>query len=61
MIMNKPEISENFTIEDIHNLREYNAERRSKLSLEERLKEIKESAAECEKDIEKYRKNKMTI
>ncbi|MBP3284327.1 MAG: hypothetical protein J6M02_02375 [Clostridia bacterium] len=59
--MTKPEISENFTIEDIHKIREYNAERRKKLSLEERLKDIKDSADKCEKDIEIYRKNKMAI
>ena len=39
--MDKPEISEKFTIEDIHKIREYNAERRRKLTIEERLEDIK--------------------
>ena len=59
--MGKPNISEKFTIEDIHKIREYNADRRKKLNLEERLKDIKDSADKCEKDINKYRKNKVAI
>ena len=59
--MKKPEISEKFTIEDIHSIREYNAKRRKKLTMKERLKDIKENANECEKDIEKYKKAKMVI
>lgn len=54
--MKKPDISENFAIEDIHAIREYNAERRKKLTLEKRLADIRKSANECEKDINKYRK-----
>ena len=59
--MKKPNISKDFTIEDIHKIREYNADRRKKLNLEERLKDIKESANECEKDIKQYRKNIVAI
>lgn len=59
--MNKPDISEKFTIEDIHEIREYNAERRKKLSLEERLEDIKKSANECEKDINEFRKKGIAI
>ena len=50
------EISEKFTIEDIHKIREYNYERRKNLSLDERLIDIRESANECEKDIDNYRR-----
>lgn len=53
--MNKPDISKNFTLEDIHIIREYNAERRKKLTLKERLSDIRKNADKCEKDIEKYK------
>lgn len=59
--MKKPKISKNFTIEDIHTIREYNSERRKKLSSKERLEDIKKSANECEKDIKEYRKTKLAI
>lgn len=59
--MKKPDISENFTIDDIHTIREYNAERRKKMTLAERLSDIKKSANECEKDIDEYRKGKVAI
>ena len=59
--MNKPTISDNFTLADIHSIREYNAERRKKLTLEKRLEDIKVSANECEKDINKYRKARVAI
>ena len=59
--MDKPEISEKFTIEDIHKIREYNAERRRKLTIEERLEDIKKSADECEKEINEYRKKGIAI
>lgn len=56
--MKKPEISENFKIEDIHVLREYNAKRRKKLTLKERLADIRKNANECENDIDNYRRKK---
>ena len=56
--MEKPNISEKFTIEDIHKIREYNAEGRKKLTLKERLADISESANNCEKDINEYRKKR---
>lgn len=59
--MRKPEITENFTVEDIHAIRQYNAEKRSKMSKKERLADIKIKADECEKDIKKYRKKGMAI
>lgn len=59
--MKKLEISDDFTIEDIHTIREYNSKRRKKLTLEERLEDIKRSANECEKDINKLRKTKIAM
>lgn len=59
--MIKPDISENFTIEDIHKIREYNAERRKKMSRRKRLEDIEKQANECEKDIEGYREKKAII
>ncbi len=59
--MNKPNISEKFTIDDIHKIREYNAERRKRLTLKERLADIKKSADECEKDIDEYRKTRAVM
>lgn len=59
--MKKPEISEKFTVEDIHIIRKYNAERRKKLPLKTRMMDIRRSANECEKDIDKYRKTKLAM
>jgi len=59
--MKKPDISDKFTMEDIRSIREYNAEKRKKLSLEERLKDIKDSADECEKDINELKKSNVAI
>lgn len=59
--MKKPIISKDFTIEDIHAIREFNAERRKKLTQKERLEDIKKSANQCEKDIEKHRKTRVAI
>ncbi|MCI9247508.1 MAG: hypothetical protein HFJ30_10540 [Clostridia bacterium] len=59
--MKEPDISDNFTIEDIHTVREYNAKRRQKMELKERLEDIKKSADKCEEDIEKCRKKGLAI
>lgn len=54
-------ISDNFTVEDIHLVREYNYAKRKKMSLEERLADIKNKADECEKDIDKFRKSRIAM
>lgn len=59
--MKELDISEDFTIEDIHTIREYNAKRRQKLELKERLEDIKKSADKCEEDIKKYRNKGLAI
>ncbi len=59
--MEKPVISDKFTIDDIHKIRKYNAEKRKNLTLKERLEDIKNKANECEKDIKKYKKEGTVI
>ena len=59
--MKRPEISEKFTVEDIHAIREYNEKKKKKLSLQDRLTDIRKNADKCEKDIEKYRKTKLAM
>lgn len=56
--MKRPKLSPRFDINDIHKLREYDSERSKKMTTEEFLAEIKESAAEGERKIEEYRKGK---
>ena len=57
MILNipKPDISPNFTIDDIHKIREWNYERLKNATVEERLTDINESAEEGLKQIEALR------
>lgn len=59
--MKKQEISDKFTIEDIHTIREYNAERRKKMNVKERLEDIKNSADRCEEDIKEYKNTKIAM
>ena len=47
--MNKPEVSPNFTIEDIRNIREYHYELTKNMSFEERASFYREGAKEFEK------------
>jgi hypothetical protein len=42
--MRKPILSENFTIDDIHKLREYNYERRKNMTFEEYCADVKKGA-----------------
>ena len=51
----KPDISPNFTIDDIHKIREWNYERLKDATIEERLKDISEGATEGLKQIEALR------
>lgn len=53
----KPNISPNFTIEDIHKIREYNYEMTKDLSVEERRAYYKKGADETMRRIEEIRKN----
>lgn len=59
--LKKPEISDDFTIEDIHKIREYNTERRKKMSVKDRLEDIKNSADRCEEEIKEYKVTKIVM
>ena len=56
--MNKPNISPNFTVDDIHKIREYNYEFTKNMSAHERTSFYKDSADKVSKDIEERRKLK---
>ena len=51
----QPEISPDFTIDDIHKIREWNYERMKDATIEERLSEINKGAEEGLKQIETIR------
>jgi hypothetical protein len=54
----KPEISPNFTIDDIHKIREWNYERRKDATIEERLADINKGAEDTRRAIEEIRRLK---
>jgi len=56
--MNNLEISKDFTIEDIHKIREYNSERRKDFTSEELIADIEISADKAERRIKEFRKKK---
>lgn len=56
--MNKPNISPNFTIDDIHKIREYHYEMTKNMSSEERAAFYKEGAEKVQQEIEARRKAK---
>ena len=56
--MNASKISDDFTIEDIHKIRESNYERRKHMSFAERKEDIKKSATIGLAKIEQIRKEK---
>ena len=57
--MNTLKISDNFTIDDIHKIREHNYERRKHMTFAERKADIKKGAMVGLARIEKIRKEKM--
>ena len=57
--MNKLEISPDFTIDDIHKIREYNYEMTKDMSFEERRAYYNEGASEMKKYIEERRKARL--
>lgn len=59
--MNKPDISSNFTINDIHKIREYHYELTKNMSSKERAAFYKDGAERVLKDIENIRKSKATL
>ena len=59
--MPKLDISPNFTIEDIHKIREYNYEMTKDMSFEERRAYYKKGADEVQSHIEKLRKARLNV
>jgi len=56
--LNKPELSPDFTMEDIWKLREYNSLRRSKMTFEEMKVELDESSGRVMEEIRQIREAK---
>ena len=56
--MNKPNISPDFTVDDIHKIREYNYELTKNMSADERTSFYKDGADKVSKAIEERRKLK---
>ena len=59
--MNKPDISKNFTIEDIHKIREYNYGRRKDMSAKEYADDINKGAKKGIKRVEELKRKKVAI
>jgi len=59
--MNKLNISDDFTIEDIHRIREYNYDKRKHMSFEERKADIEKGAKAGLERIEQMRREKALI
>jgi hypothetical protein len=57
--MKKPEISPDFTLEDISKIREYNAERYWSIPEEEYWTEVRDSSSRMQKKLEEIRKNRL--
>jgi hypothetical protein len=53
-----PDISSDFTIEDIHKIREWNYERRKLMTAEDRCADVNESAARFQKRMEERRRTR---
>lgn len=53
MIMEKPIISPDFTIEDIHKIREYNYEYTKDMTIEEKLAYYNSAGMEAEQEIQR--------
>jgi hypothetical protein len=58
--MTMPEISPDFTIEDIRKIRDYHAERYWSMPEEEYWAEVRDSSARMQKKIEDIRRNRIT-
>lgn len=56
--MDKPVLSPNFTIEDIHKLREYNHERRKNMTFEEYFADVQKGADKALAEMARLREEK---
>lgn len=61
MIMDKPVISPDFTIEDIHKIREYNYEVTKNMTIEEKIAYYNSAGMEAEKEIQRRRDLKQKV
>jgi len=59
--LTKPEMSPDFTMEDLYKLKEYNSLRWSKMTFEEVKAELDESSQRVTKEIAEIRKAKMLV
>lgn len=59
--MNKPDLKDSFSVDDIHKLREYNYEKNKSLTNAERLNLINKKAKEFKKEIKKSKNEKVAI
>ena len=59
--MNKPIIKNNFSVDEIHKIREYHYEMTKNLSTDERLKEIKDKAEKVRKELGHKRNKRAAI
>jgi len=57
--MKEPEISPNFTIEDIHKIREYDAERRNIIGDEAYWAEVRSDSVYMQEKIQEARKKRL--
>jgi hypothetical protein len=59
--MTKPTISPNFTVDDIHKIREWNYERRKDMTFDEYRKDVATGANRILKQIQETKRNKVQI
>ena len=59
MIMNRPVLSPNFTVEDIHKLREYNYYKTKDMSQQERIDYYNTRGMEVQKEIQARKLQKL--
>jgi hypothetical protein len=59
--MNYPDISPNFTIDDIHKIREWSYERRKNMTLEEFNKDLAECSSDFRRELQEIRERKTKL
>jgi len=59
--MEKPILSPDFTMEDLHKLREYNSLRHINMTTDELVADIRKGANEMQRRVEQLRKEKMPM
>jgi hypothetical protein len=59
--MTEPKISPNFTIEDIHKIREWNYERRKNMNYTEYCSDVSQGANRVLSQIEQMRRDRATL